>query len=114
MKLVLAIVKPFKLTEIVDAVAMDARFPGMTAFQVKGFGREKSAPHEHTRAEELRDFVEHAAAIVATPDELVGDVVDLIEKTAHTGLAGDGKIFVLNLEQAVRIATGERGEQALR
>lgn len=114
MKLILAIVKPFKLAEIVDAVVADARFPGMTVFEVRGFGREKTAPHEHTRGEDLRDFTEHAAALVATPDDLVSDVVDVLEKVAHTGLAGDGKILVIDLEEAVRIATGERGETALR
>ena len=62
MKLVLAIVKPFKLTEIVDAMASDTRFPGMTAFQVQGFGRGKTAAQERTRAEGLRDFTEHSAA----------------------------------------------------
>ena len=114
MKLVLAIVKPFKVTEIVDAVVDDSMFPGLTTFCVEGFGREKTAVHEHTREEDLRDFTQHAAVLVASPAERVSQVVECIRRAAHTGLAGDGKIFVLDLEEAVRIATGDRGEDALR
>lgn len=114
MKLILAVVKPFKVTEIVDAVIGDPRFPGMTVFDVRGFGRQKAEPHEHTGDEELRDFTDHAALLVAAPEGLVDDAVERIRGVAHTGLPGDGKIFVLNLEEAVRIVTGERGEAALR
>lgn len=113
MKLVLAIVKPFKVTEIVDAVANDPLFPGLTTFEVRGFGSKKTAPHEHTRDEDLRDFTPHAAVMVASPDDRVSEIVEVLRQVAHTGLAGDGKIFVLDLEEAVRIATGDRGEDAL-
>lgn len=114
MKLVLAIVKPFKLTEIVDAVANDPLFPGLTTFDVRGFGSKKTALHEHTRDEDLRDFTPHAAVMVASPEDRVSEVVESLCRVAHTGLAGDGKIFVLDLEEVVSIASGDRGEDALR
>jgi nitrogen regulatory protein PII len=113
MKLILAIVKPFKVTEILDAVGRDATFPGMTVCDVRGFGREKTEPGEHTRQEDLRDFTEHCLLIVGSPEVLVEQVMEKIRSVAHTGTAGDGKIFVLDLEEAVRIATGERGTSAL-
>jgi len=114
MKLVLAIVKPFKVTEIVDAVANDPLFPGLTTFDVRGFGSEKTALHEHTREEDLRDFTPHAAVMVASPADRVSEVVETIRRVAHTGLAGDGKVFVLDLEAVWRIATDDQGEDALR
>jgi len=114
MKLVIAIVKPFKVVEIVDAVKSDATFPGMTVSAVKGFGKKKTVPHEHTRSEDLHDFTDSSMLLVAAPDDLADGVVNRINEAAHTGLAGDGKIFVLDMEQAVRIVTGERGESALR
>jgi nitrogen regulatory protein PII len=113
MKLILAIVKPFKVAVVVDALEEWESFPGMTVFDVRGFGREKTAPHEHERAEDLRDFTEHAAILVAAPSELVPEVVERIESSAHTGHAGDGKIFVLDLQDAVRITSGETGMDAL-
>jgi nitrogen regulatory protein P-II 2 len=114
MKLILAVIKPFKVTELVDAVESNPHFPGITVFNVRGFGREKTAPHDHQRAEDLKDFTDHIACFVAVPDDLADGIAEEIRAVAHTGRAGDGKIFVLDLEQAVRIATGERGELALR
>lgn len=113
MKLILAIIKPFKVQELIDAVEADHEFPGMTVFKVRGFGREKTATLEHSRAEDLRDFTDHMACIVAAPDDLSDGIVELIRSTAHTGLPGDGKVFVLDLEQAVRICTGECNEVGL-
>jgi nitrogen regulatory protein P-II 2 len=114
MKLVLAIIKPFKVPELVDAVEASPDFPGITVFDVRGFGREKTAPHEHVRAEDLRDFTDHAACLIATPDAQADSVVEQLRSVAHTGLPGDGKIFVIDLERAIRIGTGESGETALR
>ena len=114
MKLIAAIVRPFKVTEIVDAVEVDGSFPGMTVLDCRGFGREKSAPHEHVPGEELRDFVDHSVILVAAPDDLADAIARRLEQVAHTGRPGDGKVFVLPLEAAVRIASGERGEAALR
>jgi len=113
MKLILAIVRDFKVTEVVDAVEQDATFPGMSVLDCRGFGREKAAPHEHASQEELTDFVDRKALIVAVPDETAGAIARRIEQLAHTGRPGDGKVFILPLEAAVRIATGERGEAAL-
>jgi len=113
MKLVLAIVKPFKVTEIVDAVANDPLFPGLTTFEVRGFGSKRTTLHEHTREEDLRDFTPHSAVMVACPDERSADVVATIREVAHTGLAGDGKVFVLDLEEVWRMAADDQGEDAL-
>ncbi len=114
MKLIVAIIKPFKLAELVDAVRGDTQFPGMTVHDVRGFGRGKTVPHERLRAEDLRDFTDHSACFIAAPEELVEEIVKKIEAVAHTGLPGDGKILVLNLADAVRIGTGETGETALK
>ncbi len=113
MKLILAIIKPFKLAELVDSVRENPHFPGVTVFEVRGFGHDKTAPHVHGRAEDLRDFTDHVACLIAACDDDADDIVEQIDSVARTGRAGDGKIFVLDLEQAVRIGTGERGEQAL-
>ena len=86
----------------------------MTVFEVRGFGREKTEPQPHDRDDDLRDFTDHTACLVATPDDLADGIAEQIRSIAHTGLAGDGKIFVIDLEQAVRIGSGERGELALK
>lgn len=114
MKLIIAVVRPFKITAIVDAMNPDADFPGLTVLNSRGFGREKSAPHVHTAAEDLHDFDEGAMLMVAAPDDAVQRVCAIIERIAHTGRPGDGKLFVLPMEDAVRIATGERLDAALR
>lgn len=114
MKLIIAIVRPFKVAEIVDAVEADSTFPGMTVLDCRGFGREKTAPHEHVPGEELKDFVDRQVVIVAAPDGSAVAVAERLAQVASTGQAGDGKVFVLSLEAALRIATGETGEDALR
>ncbi|MGH7560009.1 MAG: P-II family nitrogen regulator [Gemmatimonadales bacterium] len=113
MKLIVAIVRPFKVTDIVDGILGDAEFPGMTVVDCRGFGREKTAPHRRVPQEELTDFVDQVALLVAAPDGMVEDVVHRIETLARTGRGGDGKVFVLPLAEAVRIATGARGDKAL-
>lgn len=113
MKLIVAIIRDFKVTELADAVEQDASFPGMTVLDCRGFGREKSRPHEHRPQEELTDFVDRKAVLVAVADHLADTAARRIEAVTHTGQPGDGKIFVLLLDQAIRIATGERGEAAL-
>ena len=114
MKLIIAIVRPFKVAEIVDAVEADSAFPGMTVLDCRGFGREKTAPHRHIPDEDLTDFVERRAVLVAAPDDGAVAVAQRIARVARTGQPGDGKVFVLPLEAALRIATGEAGEAALR
>ncbi len=111
MKLICAIVKPFKVTELVDAFRNDAGFPGMTVVQVGGFGRAR--PHLHTPNEDLHDFTSHSLILVGVPDSLAEAILQRMATIAHTGQAGDGKVFVLPLESAIAITTGERGDRAL-
>jgi len=114
MKLIIAIVRPFKVAEIVDAVEGDAAFPGMTVLDCRGFGREKTAPHAHVPGEELKDFVDRRVVMVAAQEGSAAAVADRIAQVARTGQPGDGEVFVLRLEHALRIATGEIRDAALR
>jgi len=114
MKLIVAIVRPFKVAEVVDAVEADPAFPGMTVLDCHGFGREKTAPHRRVPEEDLKNFVGRKAILVAAPDNEAAGVSQRIAQVAHTGRPGDGKVFVLPLETALRIATGEAGDEALR
>lgn len=114
MKLIIAVVRPFKVTEMVDAIAAMADFPGMTVLGVRGFGREKTAPSRHHVAEHPHDFMEREAILIAASDDSAPGIVKLVTEIAHTGRPGDGKVFVVPLDQAIRIATGETGDHALR
>ncbi|HQR16953.1 MAG TPA: P-II family nitrogen regulator [Gemmatimonadales bacterium] len=112
MKLILAIVKPFKVTELVDALHQSPGDPGMTVLGGRGYGRHTSAtPASH--ADTGTDFSENAVVLVAAPQEQVDRLVDLITRVAHTGRPGDGKVFVLPITAAVALTTGEQGEAAL-
>lgn len=113
MKLIVAIVRPFKVAEIVDAIDAELSFPGMTVVDGRGFGRAKKAPHVHGPNEDLTDFVDCAMILVAAPDDVTTSVVNHIERLARTGRDGDGMVFVVPLESVVRIASGERGESGL-
>lgn len=113
MKLIVAIVRPFKVTEILDAVEADGTFPGMTVLDSRGFGREKSAPHTHAPGEDVTDFVERRLLLVAVPETQAPALAERLAQLARTGQPGDGKVFILPLEAARRIATGEAGEDAL-
>lgn len=114
MKLIVAIVRPFKVAEIVDAVGADPAFPGMTALDCRGFGREKTSPHRHTAEEDVQDFVARQAVLIAAPDALATNIALGIAGVGRTGQPCDGKVFVLTLDSAVRIATGEGGDAALK
>lgn len=114
MKLIIAIVKPFKVTEIADAVQNETDFPGLTVCDARGFGREKTSSEEHSHGEELRDFTDHSLLLTAVPAERAESFAELIRSVAHTGLPGDGKVFILSLDRAIRIGTGERGKAALK
>ena len=114
MKLIVAVVRPFKVTEIVDAIDEQGGVPGMTVLDCMGFGVEKSRPHTHAPGEDLSDFVERRAILIAVPDNLVDGVAQRLIRLARTGQPGDGKLFVLPLEAAQRIATGETDDDALR
>jgi nitrogen regulatory protein P-II 1 len=112
MKLIEAIIKPFKLDEVKDALN-EIGIEGITVSEVKGFGRQKGHTELYRGAEYVVDFIPKVKIEIAVADELVAKVVDAIEQTAKTGRIGDGKIFVMPLDDAVRIRTGERGDEAI-
>ena len=112
MKLIKAIIKPFKLEEVKDALA-DLGIEGMTVSEVKGFGRQKGHTEIYRGSEYTVEFLPKSMIEVAVTDELADKVVDKIIEAAKTDKIGDGKVFVLPIEEAVRIRTGERGEDAI-
>ncbi|MHB8763669.1 MAG: P-II family nitrogen regulator [Deferrisomatales bacterium] len=112
MKKIEAIIKPFRLDDVKDALK-EVGVQGMTALEVKGFGRQKGHTEHYRGAEYTVDFVPKVKIEVVVPDALAPRVVEAIEKAARTGKIGDGKIFVLPVEEVVRIRTGERGDDVL-
>jgi nitrogen regulatory protein P-II 2 len=112
MKLVTAIIKPFKLDEVREALSAIG-VQGITVTEVKGFGRQKGHTELYRGAEYVVDFLPKVKVEAAIKDDVVEQVIEAIEKSASTGKIGDGKIFVYDLEQVVRIRTGESGEAAL-
>ncbi len=112
MKLVTAIVKPFRLDDVRNALA-EVGIQGMTVSEVKGFGRQRGHTELYRGAEYVVDFLPKAKIEVAVADELADRVVEAIVDSAKTGKVGDGKIFVTALEHVVRIRTGETGDGAL-
>ncbi len=112
MKKVEAIIKPFKLDEVKQALS-EVGVAGLTATEVKGFGRQKGHTELYRGAEYVVDFLPKVKVEVVVSDQIVGRVVEAIERAAKTGRIGDGKIFVFSVEEVIRIRTGERGEQAL-
>ena len=112
MKLVVAIIKPFKLDEVREALSAIG-VQGITVTEVKGFGRQKGHTELYRGAEYVVDFLPKVKVEAAVSDGLVEQVLEAIEKSANTGKIGDGKIFVFDLEQVVRIRTGETGADAL-
>ena len=112
MKLVTAILKPFKLDDVREALS-EAGISGITVTEVKGFGRQKGHTELYRGAEYVVDFLPKVKIEAAIKSELLDQVIEAIEKSANTGKIGDGKIFVFELEQVVRIRTGETGAEAL-
>ena len=112
MKLITAIVKPFKSDDVREALS-EIGISGMTLTEVKGFGRQKGHTELYRGAEYVIDFLPKAKIEVAVEDAIADKVVEAICKAANTGKIGDGKIFVSNLEQTIRIRTGETGNDAL-
>jgi nitrogen regulatory protein P-II 1 len=112
MKFIEAIIKPFKLDEVKDALN-EIGIEGITVSEVKGFGRQKGHTELYRGAEYVVDFIPKVKLEIAVDDELVRKVIETIEATAKTGRIGDGKIFVLPLEEAIRIRTGETGHDAI-
>ena len=112
MQMVMAIIKPFKLDEVREALA-EVGVQGITVTEIKGFGRQKGHTELYRGAEYVVDFLPKLKLEVAVSDELSERVIEAIEKAANTGKIGDGKIFVYELGQAVRIRTGETNTDAL-
>ncbi len=112
MKLIEAIIKPFKLDEVKSAL-VEAGVKGMTVSEVKGFGRQKGHKETYRGTEYQIDFVPKVKIDVAVPDNMVDQVVEVIARTAKTGSIGDGKIFVSDLGNVIRIRTGETGDGAI-
>jgi nitrogen regulatory protein P-II 1 len=112
MKKIEAIIKPFKLDEVKESLN-DIGVQGMTVSEVKGFGRQKGHTELYRGAEYVVDFLPKIKLEIIVSDDLVPQVVEAVEKAARTGRIGDGKIFVTNVEEIVRIRTGERGTDAI-
>ena len=112
MKLIAAIIKPFKLDEVREALS-DIGVAGITVTEVNGFGRQKGHTELYRGAEYVVDFLPKVKIEVAVADDKLDAAIDAISKAAHTGKIGDGKIFIYNLDQAIRIRTGETGKDAL-
>ena len=112
MKLVTAIIKPFKLDDVREALS-EIGVQGITVTEVKGFGRQKGHTELYRGAEYVVDFLPKVKIEAAVSSDLLDQVLDAITKSAHTGKIGDGKIFVYEVEQAIRIRTGESGQEAL-
>jgi nitrogen regulatory protein P-II 2 len=112
MKMVVAIIKPFKLDDVREALS-EAGIHGMTVTEVKGYGRQKGHTELYRGAEYVVDFLPKVKLEAAIADDMVDKVIESISRAANTGKIGDGKIFIYNLEQVVRIRTGETGTEAL-
>ena len=112
MKQVVAIIKPFKLDEVREALA-EIGVQGMTVTEVKGFGRQKGHTELYRGAEYVVDFLPKVKIEAAVPDDLLEQCLEAVQKSARTGKIGDGKIFVFDIEQVIRIRTGETGESAV-
>lgn len=112
MKLITAIIKPFKLDDVREAVSA-VGIQGITVSEVKGFGRQRGHTELYRGAEYVVDFLPKSKVELAVPDELAERIVEAIVEAARTGQVGDGKIFVTDLEQVIRIRTGETGSMAI-
>jgi nitrogen regulatory protein P-II 1 len=108
-----AYIKPNMLSHVVTALSGLEGLTGLTVTKVQGFGRSRAKNSKHRIVEDMIDYVPHVKLEIVCSDPFVDEIVSLIEKTAHTGLSGDGKIFVSSIETAVRISTGERDAEAV-
>ena len=112
MKMITAVIKPFKLDDVREALS-EVGVQGITVTEVKGFGRQKGHTELYRGAEYVVDFLPKVKIEIAVADDLLDQVIEALSKSAQTGKIGDGKIFVFSLEQAIRIRTGETGNEAL-
>jgi nitrogen regulatory protein P-II 1 len=113
MKEIKAIVQPFMLSKVVEALHEIPNFPGLTVTKVQGFGRGKGKGESHRIVEDLIDYVPKVKIEIMVNDEMLDGVVKTIKEKAHTGNKGDGKIFIYDVRDAIRISTGESGEAAV-
>ncbi|NOZ75323.1 MAG: P-II family nitrogen regulator [FCB group bacterium] len=113
MQYIQAYIKPHKLTPLTLALHKVPDFPGMSVSEIKGFGREKSQDSPHSLKDDLVDFIPHVKLEIFCRDEMVNTIINTIQTSAHTGLRGDGKIYVATISQAYRISTGEEGKTAV-
>jgi len=112
MKKIEAIIKPFKMDDVKEALN-EIGVQGMTITEVKGYGRQKGHKEIYRGAEYIVDFVPKIKLEIVVSEDLAESVVETIQKSAHTGKLGDGKIFIVPIEQAVRVRTGEKGQDAI-
>jgi nitrogen regulatory protein P-II 1 len=113
MKEIKAIIRPFKLLEVAEALKKIKGLPGVTISDIRGFGKSRAREAEDKVLYELVEFVPRIKLEVVVADEMAEEVIDVIQKYSHTGQAGDGKIFVINVEEIVKIRTNERGPEAI-
>lgn len=113
MKEIKAYIKPHKLDDVTLALHQFEGLTGMTIVDVKGFGRNRGVGRERPESELLFDFIHHIKIEIACQDDQVSEIISIIQKHAHTGLRGDGKIYVSTIDEAIRIETGETGISAL-
>ena len=112
MKLITAVIKPFKLDDLREAL-QEIGVQGMTVTEVRGFGRQKGHTELYRGAEYVVDFLPKVKIELVIDDNLVERAVEAIQQSAHTGRIGDGKIFITQVEEAIRVRTGERGSEAI-
>ncbi len=113
MKEIKAIIRPFKLLEVSDALKKIAGLPGVTVSEIRGFGKSRAKNAKDKVLYEMVEFIPRIQLEVVVDDEMVDEVVNVIQKYSHTGNTGDGKIFVVNVEEIVKIRTNERGRDAI-
>lgn len=113
MKEIKAYIKPHKLSKVTLALHKVEGLTGMSVVDVRGFGRGRGKDAPHRIVDDLVDYVPHSKIEIVCSDDMVEEIVSIIEKEAHTGLKGDGKIYISTIDDAVRIQTGERGEAAV-
>jgi nitrogen regulatory protein P-II 1 len=113
MKHIITYIKPHKLSKVTLALHKIEDLTGISVLDIKGFGRTKTKDEPHTIVEDLVDYVPHVKIEIFCEDSLVENIVNTIKTAAHTGLRGDGKIYISTVDDAIRISTGERGESAI-
>lgn len=113
MKEIKAIIRPFKLLDVIEALERIEELPGVTVSEIRGFGKSKAKNAKDKIVYEMVDFIPRLQLEVVVNDEMADDVVNIIQKFSHTGNTGDGKIFISNIEEIVKIRTNERGRDAV-